>query len=267
MEEAMLAGRAAGRAVLVLAGALLLAGCADARSTPGAAGANAQPPIQVPLNPSSAQSMWIRYRRRGSEEEIDDCIEIRRVDGKETDGVVRLSSVVARSDAEDRERRYAISSIVAIMPGDREILGRAAIMHWFRCMAGIATDAENLEAGIAASEAEAEEDGELLARRLRILAWVRYGDRDGILTERQITITAVGGCRDDDAPVATVVYAYCHLRRAARSFLVDRIVAIAANQAELQAATAEAVEAWLLEAADRPKLRRRRRRTHGSGHG
>lgn len=252
------------RIILPLLAGILLAGCAETTAPPLTRVTTAPPPS--PLKPATAPEVWIRYRRRGSQEEIDDCIGIRRLTGTEKDGARHLTHVVAWSDLEERERRYAISSIVAIMPDGEEITDRTAIMYWFRQMAGVATDADREAAGIAASQIEAADSGDPLAVGLRIPAWIRYQDREGAITERQITVTGIEGVHDDDGtPEATAVYAYCHLRRDARTFFVDRIAAIADSPDGLQAAEAGMAEEWLFERARTAKPKHRRRKDDG-GH-
>lgn len=243
---------------------MLLSGCAETTAPPLTR--TTTTPSPSPLKSATAPEIWIRYRRRGSPEEIDDCIGIRRIEGTEKDGARHLTRVVAWSDLEDRERSYAISSIVAIMPDGEDITGRTAIMYWFRQMAGVATDADHEAAGIAASAIEAADSGDPLAIGLRIPAWIRYQDREGAITERQITVTGIEGVHEDDGtPEATAIYAYCHLRRDARTFFVDRIEAIADTADGLHAAEAGMAEAWLLDRARAAKPKRRRRKVDG-GH-
>ncbi|MBW6400010.1 hypothetical protein KPL78_19270 [Roseomonas sp. HJA6] len=222
----------------------------------------------MPRHPAAGTDVAIRYRRRGEPEPIEDFITIRHVDAKrDADGTILLKSIRAWSDAEDRERTFAVSSLVMINHAGEEITGRAGIQYWLRCMTGIATEADHEAAGIEASDTEAADESELLVAKLRRPVWIRYRDGEGALTERRITITALGGGRDDDGPYVTAVYAYCHLRKAARSFLVDRMEAIADIPADLHEVDADAVERWLLDHVAPPNRRGRGTRRNDSPHG
>lgn len=205
-------------------------------------------------------------RKRGSDNEIEDYVTIRHMDAKREDGAIRLTHIVAWSENEDRERRFAISTITAINASGEEIEGREAIMYWLRCEADIATETEHLEAGFAASDAEAAEAGDLLARRLRVPAWILYTDAEGVDTERQITITAITGTRERDGPAMFAIYAYCHMRRAPRSFLLDRIAAIAEHRDGLPQPGANDVDTWLLPHVSRRARTRRGEAPRGLPH-
>lgn len=278
----------------VAALAALLAGCSDRPSHTGAGSTPAelsplrpQPPAPVqrrhsPLPPTTpalpARARGVHIRVRG--EELHDEVDILELIGTQADGRTTLTRIRVRSGYDERARTIAISRLAALYPsGAEEITRPVAIMLWLRELAGLATDEDHEAAGMEAADqvaAEEVEDGrsdEIIARRLRLLCWIDYTDSEGANSRRQIT--SLHGYEDEkDGWVAERVEAYCHLRRGARTFWVERMAAVAESADALAPMDHDDIERWLRrkagketpqdrqrdrEAAD-PALRERRER-------
>lgn len=264
---------------VLLAAALALAGCGHA--APPAA-AEPLPPLRLaarppgpppapaprPIDTPRARGVHLCFRRPGNEE-VRDSVDIRALLGREEGGRQVLNRIRVYSDWEERERTQAISRITSLQPdGGEEITGPAAIMLWLRDLGGIATDADREAAGLEAADAIAAEavahgdTAEILAHRQRLRAWLDYQDRDGTRTRREAIIVSLHGIEHDDGWELTHVEAYCQLRRAHRTFLVDRMHAIATTEAALTEMDVDTINDWLV-AAPRQRRTARGKRPHG----
>jgi hypothetical protein len=256
-------------------GAILAARPADAPPPALRFPAAGDGPARTPAPPSpprdlpSARSVHIQLRRPGGEEVWDE-VDILSLLGREDGGRQTLTRIRVWSHSEERALTQAISQITCLQPaGAEEITGKAAIMLWLRELGGIATDADREAAGLEAADAVAMEaishgDGEQIAAHgLRLRAWITYEDRDGARTKRPIVITSLHGEQDEDGWVLHHVEAYCGLRQAHRTFLVERMLAIGTAAPDLIEMDPDAISDWLLAAAEAARKNPGRKRPHG----
>lgn len=211
------------------------------------------------------RGVQITFRTSDGQEDHD-TVDFLGVIGEQRDGRRVLTRIRVRSGYDERERTQAISRLTALQPpGGEEIRGRLAIMLWLRELAAIATDADREAAGleaadqVAADEAEFGASEEIVARKLRLGAWIGYADSNGSHMHREVIVVSLHGEPDDEVGFQIYrVEAYCHLRRGARTFLVDRMTGIGESQEAFAEMDTDDINAWLLRSAKRPKRKGRR---------
>jgi hypothetical protein len=169
---------------------------------------------------------------------------------QDASGALTLTRAVVWLPDDERQARYLIRRIRELeVEGSDPITGALPIMLWFREQAGIATDEDRELAGLETARINAEESSDgwsLIARGLRLPLWIDYEDRNGERTRRRITVVCILGYEvEDGRVVADRVEAYCHVRKAARRFYVDRTLAIADTETALTPMDPTEVDRWL----------------------
>lgn len=249
--------------------AALLAGCGEQHSRSSAGPVADLPPLRLPReSPRSAAppaapnhtpgrrlelSVGLRLRRRGKRREEDDFL-IKRIGASRDGERVVLTHIVGTShhDDDERERRYAVSDILALNPdgGGTGLVHPATIMLWLREHAGIATDEDRDAAAWGRAEEQSHpeltqyESDEVLASGLRLPAWIDYVDGKGTQSRREITIVSMHGEEGED-PTVWRLEAYCHQRRDHRPFLLHGIEAVADRAEDLAPMDQDDIELWL----------------------
>ncbi|MEI6160857.1 MAG: hypothetical protein WCP77_13545 [Roseococcus sp.] len=185
------------------------------------------------------------------------------LDGDEKDGLRTFSRITVWNEEDERKRTYSISRIVWLEKSNgQEITGSASIRIFLLELAGVATDAEREAAGLEAADLLVENDDdeeEIIARKLRIRAWIEYEDSEGKSSSRHITVvTLYGHDYEGDGIQIYKIDAYCHMRLEARTFLVHRITAVAEISDALAPMDSDAVERWLRKRAGKETAEDRR---------
>lgn len=222
-------------------------------------------PRSEPAPLASGVSLTIRRADGAEDEDIGDILGFA---APSSGGAATATRLRIRSHLDDRVSTVAISRIVRLQTNDGgELAHPDRIALWLRELAGVATDADREAAGIAEADQAARDEIEdqtdtVLAHRLRVPAFITYVDGDGVETRRHITIVSLHGETDDDGTrIVERIEAYCHTRRAARTFFPNRIAALAEDEGAPAMTDSDAIDAWFSAKAKAKPARRPRQ--HG----